>query len=246
VRTATGQELDATSLGIASVLQAPHALLVSVSGLRTGLTLALLTVSALALVQALGLREWSRSIRAGLLVVLSAVGSELIKANLPRPDLGDYAYAYNSYPGVHVTISLAAVVATVWLAPRWLSNRVVVVLGAAAMLVGLASWVSLAHRASDVAGGTLLAAALAYGIGTVDLSADGERFARWRAWYVSGLVALAVAVVASAAALVVPAALVVEVLAGGVVASSFGIIATLLSQQRARAPVAAGAAPARG
>jgi len=233
VLTGTGQALDAISLGVSGAMGISHDLVLSVSGLRTGLTFALLTLAALASVHVLGQRRWPRVVRAGLLLVGTGIGSEVLKDAFPRPYLGDFAYPDNSYPSVHAALSIAAVVAIVWLAPRWLRSWLVVVLGVVAMFVGAASWLSLAHRGSDVLGGALLAAALGFAIAATDPSQEGAGFPRSRSWIRSAVVISAISVASLSLALVVTGATLVPLLGVATLTGLYGVLVTLLVQQRA-------------
>lgn len=104
--------------------------------------------------------RWKPPIYSGLLVGIVAAVSLAMKEFAPRPDLGDFAYAHNTFPSGHTAITLAAAVAIIWCYPRWMSPVLVLVLGAVVAFVAFGSVFSMAHRASDSIGGALLAGAV--------------------------------------------------------------------------------------
>ena len=176
--TRNGQRLDAATLGAFDVLRADA--LLRAYGVRDWLTGALLVAAAVAGVEALVRRAW-RAVAASVLIVgLVLAASFVFKAGwLQRADLGDLAYAYNTFPSGHSAAALAAVVAVVWLKPRWLSRPVLVGLAIVCAAVAVASLLSFAHRLSDVLGGVLLAGALAFAITAVLAPWPRRRPDRW-------------------------------------------------------------------
>ena len=146
-----GQSLDAGSFGAFSIVNEPFGSVVG--SLRTGGVVVLALAASVVGVVALARRKWRSVVTAGIVVAVSFLGSEALKRILPRPDLGDHGYADNTFPSGHMAIalSLATAVAIMLTRARW--ARVVTFLALLiAGIVGCASFVSYAHRPSDVLG----------------------------------------------------------------------------------------------
>lgn len=107
-----------------------------------------------------------------LVAVLAAVGSELLKAALPRPFHGVHAYVYNTFPSSHMatTAALACAVVALWGTGRWRREGAFVVV-LLTLVASVYNVTGFAHRPSDVVGGVLVALALegfvlaAFGLG---------------------------------------------------------------------------------
>ncbi|MBP1078586.1 membrane-associated phospholipid phosphatase [Microbacterium terrae] len=158
VRTAEGQRIDAGSLGVLGWLRG-EAWLAFYEG-RSVVLYGLLAVAAVAALTAALERRWTPVLLSIILVAVVAVASVGMKAVLPRPDLGDFAYAHNTFPSSHAAIALAASVAVIWCRPPWMSRVLVFVLAALVAYVSLGSVLSFAHRASDTFGGIVLTGAV--------------------------------------------------------------------------------------
>nr|WP_274636843.1 phosphatase PAP2 family protein [Microbacterium bovistercoris] len=161
--------------------------------LRDWMPFVLLGGAAVAGVEASVRGRWKGIIASLTLVGLAGGASFISKAGLlPRPQLGGYAYAFNTFPSGHTAVCLAAVVAVVWLAPRWLHPGVIVVLGMLAASTAFASLLSFAHRGSDIIGGVLLVGALAFAISAVaGGDAEGREDHR-RPWSIAGATAVVI------------------------------------------------------
>ncbi|GAA4836954.1 hypothetical protein GCM10023221_12790 [Luteimicrobium xylanilyticum] len=96
-----------------------------------------------------------------VVVVLAAVGSELLKEHLPRPYHGTFAYVENTFPSSHMatTTALACAVLALWGTGRWRAEGAFVVL-LLTFVAGIYNVTGFAHRPSDVVGGVLVALAL--------------------------------------------------------------------------------------
>lgn len=177
--TQDGQRLDAATLGAFDALRADGFL--RAYAVRDWLAGALLVVAAVAGVEALVRRAWRAVAASVVLIGLVLVASFAFKAGwlLERADLGDFAYAYNTFPSGHAAAALAAVVAVVWLNPRWLNGPVLVLLAVVCGVVAVASLLSFAHRLSDVLGGVLLTGAIAFAITAVVAPWPRRRPDRW-------------------------------------------------------------------
>lgn len=158
VCTPQGQALDASSLGALGVLRG-EGWLEFYQG-RDVVLYGLLAVAAVAAVTTATAHHPLPVICASILVGLVGLVAVAAKELLPRPFFGDFAYVDNTYPSGHAALALAAAIATIWCGPSWLSRTAVVVLGALACFVVIASLLSFAHRAADTIGGVLLAAAM--------------------------------------------------------------------------------------
>lgn len=163
VLTPSGQAWDAASLGVFAGF-GEHSWM-SEGGVRDDLTLIVLALALVAAIEGAWRRRWRRVVAAAGLVAATAVAGRVLKDVLPRPSLGEYGYAYQTFPSGHAAVCLAAVIAIVWLGPSWMRPFVRVLLGVVAFLVALWSLLSHAHRASDVVAGVLLTGVLAEVLG---------------------------------------------------------------------------------
>ncbi|MCH6230738.1 phosphatase PAP2 family protein [Microbacterium sp. CFH 31415] len=158
VLTAFGQLVDAGSLSLFGWMRSEAWL-----AFYDGRDIVMYCVVGAAVVAALSdvlEHRWKAPLYSAALVGVVAVISLLMKEFAPRPDLGDWAYAHNTFPSGHTAITLAAAVAIIWCYPRWMSPVLVLVLGGVVAFVALGSLFSMAHRASDSIGGALLAGAV--------------------------------------------------------------------------------------
>lgn len=197
--TGSGQAWDAATLGIFSGLRGQRYL--AVYEARDWILFLLLAAVAVASIEAVLRRKLAATLATVLLVGSTALVSSAFKSGiLPRPDLGDFAYGYTTFPSGHSALSLAAVIALIWLGPRWLRPVVVPFLASLVMIVAVISLLSFAHRGSDVVGGLFLASAL--GCGLVGVSAPLSSPPPRVRWAVCGGVVLAVGLLLFASAVV--------------------------------------------
>lgn len=197
--TGSGQAWDAATLGIFSGLRGERYL--AVYEARDWILFLLLAAVAVASIEAVLRRKLAATLATFLLVGSTALVSSAFKSGiLPRPDLGDFAYGYTTFPSGHSALSLAAVIALIWLGPRWLRPVVVPFLGSLVMIVAVISLLSFAHRGSDVVGGLFLASAL--GCGLVGVSAPLPSPPPRVRWAVCGGVVLAVGLLLFASAVI--------------------------------------------
>lgn len=190
---------------------------------------ALVAVAGLASVDALARRHWRPVAWSAALVVITILAAESLRRVLGRPDLGDHAYIENTYPSGHTALALAAAVAVAWLRPTWLRSWVVMVIGAASVFVGIASLTSFAHRASDVVGSVLLAAAISLGVVAVGSPAPPAPAVHHRGWQVTAGVAICLAAACVIAAAVGPAASVGQLLRGAAAMAMLGVVTLVMS-----------------
>ncbi|MBZ2197301.1 phosphatase PAP2 family protein [Occultella gossypii] len=111
-----------------------------------------------AVVIAVAQRRWSIAGAAVLLLVGANVTTQILKAVLPRPDLGATLALSNSLPSGHTTVAASVAATALLIAPhRW---RGPVAVGGAvyAALTGLATMAGEWHRASDVVAAFAVAA----------------------------------------------------------------------------------------
>lgn len=197
--TGSGQAWDAATLGIFSGLRGERYL--AVYEARDWILFLLLAAVAVASIEAVLRRKLAATLATVLLVGSTALVSSAFKSGiLPRPDLGDFAYGYTTFPSGHSALSLAAVIALIWLGPRWLRPVVVPFLASLVMIVAVISLLSFAHRGSDVVGGLFLASAL--GCGLVGVSASLPSPPPRVRWAVCGGVVLAVGLLLFASAVI--------------------------------------------
>ncbi|WP_127818527.1 phosphatase PAP2 family protein [Microbacterium sp. CPCC 204701] len=162
VLTPFGQLVDAGSLSLFGWLRS-DAWLAFYDG-RDIITYCVLAGAAVAVLSGVLERRWAPVVYSAVLVGIVSVVAIAMKELAPRPDLGEFAYAHNTFPSGHTAVSLAAAVAIIWCAPRWMSPVLVLVLGGLVSYVALGSVFSLAHRGSDSVGGALLAGAVSCGL----------------------------------------------------------------------------------
>ncbi len=155
VCTRPGQWIDSGSFGALGVIGAPLG-----SGceiVRWAATLLLAAGAAVSCGLALAHRRRGDAARAGLVVVLSVAGCELMKLALPRPALGVSGYEDNTFPSGHVALAFSAALAIGIAAPVGRGRRAA--LGTATALTIAVSWASVlsfAHRPSDAIGAALV------------------------------------------------------------------------------------------
>lgn len=170
VGTALGQRLDVRVLVQAQRL--PFAADASLARVAAPVLLALLAlvVGPTALVR----RDWRSVVVAVLAVPLSAGGATLLKRELPRPDLGDNAYGFNTFPSVHVATTAALCLAVLILCPAawesWVTPLALVLL----LVACVYNVTGFAHRPSDVAAGLCVATAVAAALRALTGDAPGE------------------------------------------------------------------------
>lgn len=150
VWTRVGQQLDAAAFIAAGTLaSSPFGVVVHQT--RTTAVVALAAAATIAGVFALIQRRLHAMSIALLLVVSSAGIAHALRAALPRPYLGEFAYRYNTLPSGHAASAAALVLALLVLLPRGAASQI---MNFAAILVitaaALASVLSFAHRPSDV------------------------------------------------------------------------------------------------
>lgn len=185
VCTSIGQRLDGATLAAFPDVQGPGWF--RVYGARDIIPILLCATAAILAAVSLIRRRIAPAVAAVTLLVVVFAVSRLLN-QLPRPALGAFAYAHNTFPSGHAAVSLAAVVAIGWTLPGPRRPRLMAALGTLAFLVAAFSLLSLAHRGSDVVGGTLLAGAVAAGVAAAGgPRATGVR-ARVRRRHARGLV----------------------------------------------------------
>lgn len=190
ILTPQGQQWDAVSLGAFPWLRSDGWL--SLYEAREWLPFVLLGIAAVAGIESVIHRQWIAMVTVGCLLLPTALASSTFKGGLlPRPDLGDFAYNYQTFPSGHTAMSLAAVVAIIWFGPRWLNPALIVVLGMIVWFVAAASLLSYAHRASDIIGGALLVGAFACAISAIAGMPPTGRAAARKLWTCVGLLGIA-------------------------------------------------------
>lgn len=236
ILTPLGQQWDAASLGAFGWLRSEGWL--AVYGTRDWIPFVLLAAGGAAGIEGLVRKRWGAVVAAGSLVALTGLASYAFKAGLlPRPHLGDFAYSYQTFPSGHTAISLAAVVAIVWFGPKWLHPVLGVVLGVVVGLVGVASLLSYAHRASDIVGGALLVGVFACGIsGVVGVPSLGRAGARvgWTIVGVVGIIVGTIFLAVSMAAMGIDtgrSAAHIDAIGASAIAGLGGVIAVVLANQ---------------
>ncbi|MGC5166874.1 phosphatase PAP2 family protein [Luteimicrobium sp. DT211] len=140
--------------------------------IRDGVPIALGAVALVLGVRAVARRAARPVVAQALVVALAAVGSELLKATLPRPFHGTFAYVENTFPSSHMatTTALACAVLVLWGTARW-RPEVAFVVVLLMLVAGIYNVTGFAHRPSDVVGGVLVATVLegftlaAFGLG---------------------------------------------------------------------------------
>jgi membrane-associated phospholipid phosphatase len=178
--TALGQQLDASSFGAViwlRTLLGPWA-----DRLRIILIVVSAVLLLLMVVFALVRKRVRDSYIAVAICLITLAASMVLKDFLVyRPDLGDYGYAYNTFPSGHESVSMAALIGVYVLLPGTLRRPVMliplIILGTASALFQVAAY---AHRPSDVMAGALLAGAVAAWFpGRASKVAVGWRWGLW-------------------------------------------------------------------
>nr|NLD40888.1 phosphatase PAP2 family protein [Actinomycetales bacterium] len=179
VRTATGQQLDDSLMVAAQRFLSVEVARNGAIGFLRYLPELSAVLAALALLVAAIVR---RSITAPVIAVVAALAAasstQILKALLPRPNLGISEATMNSFPSGHTTVAAAAMIAVVLVSsPRWRP--------AAATLGGLFASTAAAstyvlgwHRPADVIGAVLVAAGWGLIAGVVILWREPD----WNTW----------------------------------------------------------------
>ena len=161
VTTEPGQRLENTAL-VASALRPDTTRADSLTYL-SGVSVASL-VAAMAVVALVGMVRRRPGVRVLAVVVMgvSAVLAEALKAVLPRPELldGPAWILRNSFPSGTATVAASVGIAALMVAPDRLRWLVLLAAAAVAAVVGQATQVTGWHRASDALGGVVLAASV--------------------------------------------------------------------------------------
>jgi len=159
VATPWGQKTDADLFGLltsAALISPPVADL-----LRGGLVVAAALVAVAVGVIAVARHRWPQVLSLATVTLLSTTLSVVLRdVALVRPFYdASYAYAHNTYPSTHVTVTAALATAIVVLWPyRSAHGRVVVreVVLSTVVVACLVNVISFAHRPADVLGSLLL------------------------------------------------------------------------------------------
>jgi hypothetical protein len=176
VRTAPGQQLDASSFG---AVTDTRSLIGPWSGrVRVGLLALSGALVVVLIIVALSRRRFRDVLVAALICVVTiALSLSLKNLVLTRPDLGHFAYPYNTFPSDHQAITTAALISSYLLLPGALRRPpALLALVAVDAISGLFQVVSLAHRPSDEMAGALLAG----GVSALFLSRSGSLAKGWR------------------------------------------------------------------
>lgn len=193
VLTPFGQLIDAGSLSLFGWLRSDAWL-----AFYDGRDVVMWCVVAAAVVAALTdvlEHRWKPPIYSAVLVGVVAAVAVGMKEFAPRPDLGDFAYAHNTFPSGHTAITLAAAVAIIWCYPRWMSPVLVLVLGGVVAFVALGSLFSMAHRASDSIAGALLAGAVSCALAAISGATGAVSSRRRKGWVIAGATLVGVGLV---------------------------------------------------
>lgn len=161
VMTPTGQAIDIRSFGSFDWMGPPALDILGGARSASLVTLAVLSVSVVAIALRRGQLMDAATASAGVGVVL--VVTTYTRDDLfARPFFGDFGYLQNSFPSRHVAVSMSLCILVVALFPRRARcNRIIVSgLVAVAVVASIASVSTMAHRGSDVVGGLLLAGAM--------------------------------------------------------------------------------------
>lgn len=164
VCTPIGQRLDGATLGAFPAVQSDGWL--RVYGARDVIPVLLCAAAGILAAVSFARRRIIPAI-AALTLLVSVFALSRLLDQLPRPGLGAFGYAHNTFPSGHTAVSLAGVVAIGWALPAPYRLRLLLVPSVLAFLVAAFSLLSFAHRGSDVVGGALLAGAVAAGIAAV-------------------------------------------------------------------------------
>lgn len=184
--TPAGQRLDAGSLAAFPALRST-VLLEAYAARHLLLGVQVAIVAGMSVWAAID-RRWRAVASAAVILVASALLSRLLKdVLLPRPQLGDFGYPYNTLPSGHAAIAFAGVVAVVWLSPRRLTPALVAATGTIAVAVGAMSVLSFAHRVADVLSAVLFVSALACAVRAASRAAPVGRGVQRTTWLWSGV-----------------------------------------------------------
>lgn len=159
VWTPSGQILDSGLMGLGfAPLPRP---IEALELLRKGSLPVLAGLAIVAGASALRRRRWGLLLRSAVLTGISVGASTLARRLLPRPDLGDPIYPFNTWPSGHVAASAALIVSAFVLAPAgWQTPWTRRVAAVTLVVVAGASVATLAHRPSDVLSAMLWVATL--------------------------------------------------------------------------------------
>ncbi len=186
-------------------------------------------VLAVMVLLALMRRRVSRALAALAVVAGSNLATQVLKAGLPRPDMG--IGSENTLPSGHVTVVTSLVLATLFVVPaRW--RRIVVLLATGAgTLTGAATLIQRWHRPSDVIAAYAVCGVFA-GLGLIMAEraarVDGASTGSWRIPKPVGHVVAALIGAALAGAFLLVAGLVTHgeasnVIVGGIVLTAMGL-----------------------
>lgn len=199
VLTPLGQLIDAGSLSLFGWLRS-DAWLAVYDG-RDIVMYCVLAGAAVAALSEVLQHQWGPPAYSVLLLALVGAVSIGMKEFVVRPDLGDFAYAHNTFPSGHTAMVLSGAVAIIWCGQRWMSPVLVLVLGGLVTFVALSSVFSMAHRASDTIGGALLAGAVSCGLAAVSRATERVTTRRRKGTVIAGAVMVGVGLVYLAGAL---------------------------------------------
>jgi len=167
VRTWQGQVVDSAAFRTLAPLHDAIGAAAAASRAFIPATEAVVVTAMIAI--ALFSRRWLDVGRATVIVAGSVVACEVLKALLPRPEMGSHGYQENTFPSGHVAFALSAALAVSVVSVHRPWTRVVFALSLTCALgLAWASIVTYAHRPSDVIGAALL-------VGVVDSLVLQER-----------------------------------------------------------------------
>lgn len=161
VWTDAGQRLDSQLMGIGFGPLTLGLPLEVLQVLRKGSLYLFAAVIAGEAVLALRRGLWGTVLRCGTLVALASGLATWLRRLLPRPDLGDPTYPFNTWPSGHVAATTSLFMVALILAPMRSPSSPFST--GASLLIAVAagsSVATLAHRPSDVAGSILVVTAL--------------------------------------------------------------------------------------
>lgn len=179
VRTQSGQSLDDDLMVAAQQFISAETAREGALGFLRYLPEMSAIIAALALLAAAIIR---RSVTAPVIAVIASLAAasstQILKAILPRPNLGISEATMNSFPSGHTTVAAAAMFAVVLVSsPRW--RPVTATLGGLfASTAAAATYVLGWHRPADVLGAVLVAAAWGLIAGVVILGQEPA----WNSW----------------------------------------------------------------
>lgn len=158
VKTETGQLLDdaafrGATYGQGKLLQLAGPILNTVS--IGYVAISIVFIAAIALIQ----KRWFLAIQVAAVIVGANVTTQVLKANLGRPDFGLTWGHANSLPSGHTTVAAATSVALLLAVPRAWRPFVAVVGGGFTAAMGVSTLVGQWHRMSDVLAAILVTCA---------------------------------------------------------------------------------------